>query len=41
LAKPLRKPALVAALLRTLDHNEAPLQPDEAPADRADSSVDA
>ena len=37
LAKPLRKPALVAALLRALDHarsDEAPLQP-EAPAEAA------
>jgi signal transduction histidine kinase/FixJ family two-component response regulator len=35
LAKPLRKPALVTALLRALDHvatDDAPLQPEQAPA---------
>lgn len=35
LAKPLRKPALVSALLRALDHivpNDAPLQPEQEPA---------
>jgi len=43
LAKPLRKPALVAALLRALDEiaaNDAPLQPEQGLVDWVDKPVD-